>query len=296
MGFPEPYYACLQHTTLSQMGPLNGPIALNNTHTLHPLQLQLYLEFDIEVQTTRERPRIPCLLGYHMFANILDLANPEMECAYQLASHNNKTQQWSKVNKLFSKGFFPTAFTDSCLELLVTFGFITKQDNVDKQTIKDAVHTWRAPFGQQVQRTKQFHAHHHNENLSPAFYPSSLPQKHPRLDPITQPVPSTSSAPSTQSINHANNGPSSSSARGSSHPSSSTSTGQAAFQSKAVTSRRLGKGKAHAIDENNKMEVDPATISLPVEAGMVGNVEGEPEEQELMDYPDSLKPSAAESK
>ncbi|KAG6859346.1 hypothetical protein C0995_009492, partial [Termitomyces sp. Mi166 len=54
-----------------------------------------------------------------------------------------------------------------------------------------------------------------------------------------------------------------------------------------------GKGKAWAIKENNKMEVDPATIPLPAEAGMAGNTEGKPEEQELMDYPN--KPPAAKS-
>ncbi|KAG6902654.1 hypothetical protein C0995_013343 [Termitomyces sp. Mi166 len=80
--------------------------------------------------------------------------------------------------------------------------------------------------------------------------------------------------------------------------------GLAAPQSKAMTSHGLviqepdpkSKGKAWAIEENNKMEVDPATIPLPAEADMAGNTEGEPEEQELMDYPDSPKPPAAKSK
>ncbi|KAG6859937.1 hypothetical protein C0995_001706 [Termitomyces sp. Mi166 len=56
------------------------------------------------------------------------------------------------------------------------------------------------------------------------------------------------------------------------------------------------KGKAWAIEENNEMEVDPATIPLLAEADMVGNAEGKPEEQELMDYPNSPKPPAAKSK
>ncbi|KAG6875805.1 hypothetical protein C0992_002214 [Termitomyces sp. T32_za158] len=99
-------------------------------------------------------------IGYNTLATLLNLADPETECQYCLSAYNVQKKGWEKVSKPFPAGFLPATLVDPRLELLVTLGFITDQGNVDKQTVEDAVRAWRAPSGQRVQRTKQFHARH----------------------------------------------------------------------------------------------------------------------------------------
>lgn len=129
----------------------------DNPLCIHPLQIQMYIEFDLEVRQTQGWPRSPLPLGYSPFAAILNLACPETECKYHLAEYCPATHEWSKVKTPFPNGLLPTNYVDPRLDLLITLGFISKQGNVDKQTVEDAVRAWRAPSSERVQRTKQFH-------------------------------------------------------------------------------------------------------------------------------------------
>ncbi|KAG5331329.1 hypothetical protein C0989_008136 [Termitomyces sp. Mn162] len=119
----------------------------DNPLVVHPLQLHIYLEYELEICQTRGHPRSPFPVGYETVANILNLANPATECQYRLAEYDHQTETWSKVKTAFPTGFLLTAFVDPHLDLLTTLGFITKQGNVDKQTVEDAVWAWQAPSG-----------------------------------------------------------------------------------------------------------------------------------------------------
>ncbi|KAG6859831.1 hypothetical protein C0995_003308, partial [Termitomyces sp. Mi166 len=55
-----------------------------------------------------------------------------------------------EVNRLFPQDFLPTSFVDPRFKLLVTLGFISRQSNIDKETVEDAVQAWWAPSGQQL--------------------------------------------------------------------------------------------------------------------------------------------------
>lgn len=82
---------------------------------------------------------------------IMNLADPKDECKYHLAEYNTDSHQWNKVKMLFPAGFLPSSFIDSQLDLLVMLRFISKQGNVDKQTIKNTVCAWCMPSGEWVQ-------------------------------------------------------------------------------------------------------------------------------------------------
>lgn len=81
-------------------------------------------------------------LEYQTLAKIFNLADPIEECQYQMSVYNKEKKSWEKINTPFPKGYLPSTFSDPCLEVLVTLGFITKQRNVDKQTVEDTVQAW----------------------------------------------------------------------------------------------------------------------------------------------------------
>lgn len=158
---------------------IHDPENPGQNFSAHPLHIQLLLAFNLEVRQMRGRPTSPMPLGYQTFAEILNLADPVEECQYRLTVYSEEQKGWEKVNKLFPPRFLPSTFTDPCLELLVTLGFITNQGNVDKQTVEDAVQAWRAPSGQRVQRIKQFHA---RQTATRSPYAQTRPQASPIAD------------------------------------------------------------------------------------------------------------------
>ena len=172
MGHPNPYgnrglsgsgpgqnwhYPFLSFDPTTCMVVLHDPAHPGCETLLHPLQIQLYLDFDLEVHQTHGDPRSPVPMGYYLFASILNSADSDTECRYQLSTYNNEWCEWTKVKYPFPLGLLPTSFTNPCLDLLVMLGFISKQGDVDKQTVEDAIRAWWAPSGQRVQQTKQYH-------------------------------------------------------------------------------------------------------------------------------------------
>ena len=121
---------------------LCDPTAPDCWMSLHPLQMK--------VQQTQGCPCSPILIGYALFANLINSADPNMECPYQLSTLSCKTNHWSKVNQPFPNGYLPSTYLNPCLDILVTLGFISNQENVDRWTVEDAVHVWHAPSSQQV--------------------------------------------------------------------------------------------------------------------------------------------------
>ncbi|KAG5730347.1 hypothetical protein E4T56_gene11740 [Termitomyces sp. T112] len=177
------------------------------------------------------------------------------------------------VNRPFPSGYLPSTFVDPRLDLLVTLGFISKQGDVDKQTVKDAVRAWRAPAGQLVQRTKQYHAQRANpysvssskSGNSTRFYL----ELHNNYSALPAPVGSSSATASSSTPRY----PRSNSGSPSSTPVSSVPSparlSRAAIAA-AVTSGGLvikekdpkdkGKGKA---TEEEEMEVNATDVLLP---------------------------------
>ncbi|KAH0580578.1 hypothetical protein H2248_012575 [Termitomyces sp. 'cryptogamus'] len=212
-------------------------------------------------------------IGYPVFSEILNLADPETKCPYRLSQLDHQTHTWSQVNRPFPSGYLPSTFVDPRLDLLVTLGFISKQGDVDKQTVKDAVRAWHAPAGQLVQRTKQYHARRANpysvssskSGNSTRFY-SEL---HNNYSALPAPVGSSSATASSSTPRY----PRSNSGSPSSTPVSSVPSparlSRAAIAA-AVTSGGLvikekdpkdkGKGKA---TEEEEMEVNAADVPLP---------------------------------
>ncbi|KNZ79068.1 hypothetical protein J132_04768 [Termitomyces sp. J132] len=126
------------------------PLNPDNPLVMHPLQVQVYLDYELEVCQTHSHPQFPFPVGYDTFASILNLADPETECKYRLMAYNQQTETWSKVKNPFPPGLLPTAYINPHLDLLTTLGFVTKQGNVDKQTVKDAMQAWQAPSDEWV--------------------------------------------------------------------------------------------------------------------------------------------------
>ncbi|KAG5725093.1 hypothetical protein E4T56_gene10261 [Termitomyces sp. T112] len=219
---------------------------------LHPYQIQLYLDFDLEVRQTHGNPHSAMPIGYPL---------------------DHQTHTWSRVNRPFPNGYLLSTFVDPRLNLLVTLGFISKQGDVDKQTIEDAVRAWRAPAGQLVQRTKQYHARRANpysvssskSGNSTRFY-SELCNNY-----SASPAPvGSSSATASSSTPHY---PRSNSGSPSSTPVSSVPSPARLSHAAIAAAITLGglvikekdpkdKGKGKATEEE-EMEVDAADIPLP---------------------------------
>ncbi|KAG6870467.1 hypothetical protein C0995_012797, partial [Termitomyces sp. Mi166 len=142
MGHSNHSAGCPKHHPFLSIDPATHMILVTDpdngcVYTLHPLQLQLYLDFDLDVRETHGQPHRPMPFAYAAFADILALANPETKSQYhllELAANGDFT----RVKTPFPKGFLPTAFVDPCLELLIILKFISKQGLVDKETIEDA--------------------------------------------------------------------------------------------------------------------------------------------------------------
>ncbi|KAG5347693.1 hypothetical protein C0989_011637 [Termitomyces sp. Mn162] len=161
MGHPNPYgncgppmdgLGCPKHHPFLTVDPITCMVTLHDPEnpdcvvTIHPLQIQLYLKYDLEVRQSHGNPGSPMPVGYSLFAEILNLASPDTECQYRLSLYDPENQTWSRVNKPFPNGYLPSSYVDPRLDLLVTLGFISKQGNVDKQMVEDAIRTWRAPL------------------------------------------------------------------------------------------------------------------------------------------------------
>ncbi|KAG5335679.1 hypothetical protein C0989_000752, partial [Termitomyces sp. Mn162] len=266
----------------TRMVILFDPWNPDNPLVVHPLQLHIYLEYELEICQTRGHPRSPFPMGYETIANILNLANPATECQYRLAEYDHQTETWSKVKTPFPTGFLPTAFVDPCLDLLTTLRFITKQGNVDEQTVEDAVWAWRAPSSERVQRTKQFHAQQsqHLNNPIHAYYPPK--QSHSIMNKSNStagPGPSTTYEASKRRAVGPHHVASTASPRSvtSVHSTASTPTLHPAITANSIIIRspdRKGKGKARADEE--EMAIDPTDVPLPEDDE--DNAEGEPED------------------
>ncbi|KAG6887482.1 hypothetical protein C0995_014926 [Termitomyces sp. Mi166 len=173
----------------------------------------------------------PANLLSPLFATILNLANPDNECQYRLTKYNPDADEWSRVNTPFPNGYLPSTYVDPCFDLLVTLGFIFKQENVNKQTVEDAVCAWCAPSSQRVQHTKQFHAQQFRGQEQYAPEQSLTTTLGPSQSPITIPPPAIIS-----------------------------------YGLVICSPNHKGKGKAKAIDEepgDDAMAVDVANVPLP---------------------------------
>ncbi|KNZ79605.1 hypothetical protein J132_09059 [Termitomyces sp. J132] len=178
-----------------------------------------------------------------------------------------------QVNRPFPNKYLPSTFVDPHLNILVTLGFISKQGDVDKQTVKDAVWAWCTPSGQLMQCTKQYHAQHtysysvssNKSGNSTRFYL----EFHNNYSASPAPVGSSSAtaSSSTPCNLHSNLGPPSS------IPVSSitllvqlscTAAAAAVTLSGLIIKEKdpKDKGKGKAIEEE-EMEINAANIPLP---------------------------------
>ncbi|KAG6895795.1 hypothetical protein C0995_012201 [Termitomyces sp. Mi166 len=205
--------------------------------------------------------------------------------------------------------FLPT-FVNPHLELLVMLGFISRQGNIDKETVEDAVHAWHAPSSQQVQRTKhqQSGAHAHSSLLvipqkrvfkeaesladpSPLSVASSSNHCNKRQilkDNRVLPYPSTgTTSTSTTSTSTTSTSTSSTCSSGTVPAASPPLANSSHAASKPVTSKgiiikspdRKGKGKAiePKVEPEDIVMTQACRTPLPEDADAEG---------ELMDYPE----------
>ena len=95
MGHPNPYgnqgfhgggsgraqpHPFLSINPITRMIILRDPAHPGRETLLHPLHVQLYLNFDLEVCRTHGDPSSPIPMGYYLFASILNSADPNTEC------------------------------------------------------------------------------------------------------------------------------------------------------------------------------------------------------------------------
>ncbi|KAG5349276.1 hypothetical protein C0989_004868 [Termitomyces sp. Mn162] len=230
-----------------------NPLDPDNPLVVHPLQVQVYLDYELEVCQTHSCLQSPFPMGYDTLTSILNLADPETKCKYRLAAYDQQTKTWSKVKNPFPPGLLPTTYIDLRLDLLATLGFIMKQGNVDKQTVEDAVRAWRAPSGEQHSYPVM-----DRDSLDSGPGPSSTTTKRHTLGSCRPSTPMTPQPPRA----------------GSSIP-------RAVITAHSVIIRspdRKGKGKA--TEEEEEMAVDP--VDVPLSANDNDNDEAE---GELEDYP-----------
>ena len=147
------------------------------------------------------------------------------------------------------------------------------------QTVEDAIRAWRAPAGQRVQRTEQYHARQSTPHVGSRGIGISQKRAYTETydDYCNKPLASTSSLASASTSHRAKRyqpTPDNSS----SQLSLLTSAAPVAITAHGLTIRSPDpKGKGKALTDDEDMEVDPSDVPLPGEEDAEGELEEYPE-------------------
>ncbi|KAG6913399.1 hypothetical protein DXG01_007104 [Tephrocybe rancida] len=99
--------------------------------------MRMLVNYDVAAHNangdTQAMPTAPA--GYNTIASLL---NSAPQCPYHFAEFDRIERKYVNLDRPFPDNYFPTTFIDPQLDILVMFGFISKEGIVDRQAVKDS--------------------------------------------------------------------------------------------------------------------------------------------------------------